>query len=68
MAKYVYSIPKISCGHCVAAITTELKELAGVQQVSGDPLAKTITIEVQPPAKEEQIKSKLAQIGYPAAS
>ena len=66
MAQYVYSIPKISCGHCVAAITNELKELDGVQQVSGDPQTKTITVEVQPPAKEEQIKAKLAQIGYPA--
>ena len=68
MARYVYSIPKISCGHCVATITNELKELDGVQQVSGDPQSKTITVEAQPPAEEEQIKSKLAQIGYPAAS
>ena len=68
MAQYVYSIPKISCGHCVAAITNELKELDGVQQVSGDPQTKIITVDAQPPANEEQIKAKLIEIGYPAAS
>ncbi len=68
MARYVYSIPKISCGHCVAAITNELKDLDGVQQVSGDPQSKTITIDLQPPAKEAQIKAKLQEIGYPVAS
>lgn len=68
MEKYVYTIPKISCGHCVAAITNELKELDGVQQVNGDPQSKTITVEVQPPATEEEIKSRLVKIGYPAAT
>ncbi len=68
MNQFTYSIPKISCGHCVATITNELKELDGVQQVNGDPQTKTITVEAQPPASEEQIKAKLVEIGYPAAS
>lgn len=68
MTQYVYSIPKISCGHCVAAIKNELKELDGVQQVSGDPQAKTITVDMRPPANEAQIKTKLSEIGYPVAS
>jgi copper chaperone CopZ len=66
MTTYVYSIPKISCGHCVAAITNELQEIEGVRQVTGAPQTKTITVQAQGPAKEELIKSKLAQIGYPA--
>ena len=68
MAKYVYSIPKISCDHCVAAIKKGLNELEGVQQISGDTLAKTITVDARPPANDEQIKSRLAQIGYPVVS
>ena len=67
MAQYVYSIPKISCGHCMTVIKTELKEIDGVQKVDGDILARNITIELQPPAKDEQIKAALKNIGYPAA-
>jgi copper chaperone len=68
MAQHVYIIPNISCGHCVATITNELNELDGVRQISGDPQTKTITVDAQPPASEEQIKAKLVEIGYPAES
>ena len=65
MSQVVYSIPKISCGHCVASITNELKEIEGVKQISGDPQAKTITLELESPATDDQIKAKLDEIGYP---
>ena len=65
MSQVVYSIPKISCGHCVASITNELKEIEGVKQISGDPQAKTITLELEAPATDDQIKAKLDEIGYP---
>ena len=67
MSQLVYSIPKISCGHCVAAITNELQEIEGVKQISGDPQAKTVTLELESPATGEQIKAKLEEIGYPVA-
>jgi copper chaperone len=68
MERQVFTIPNISCGHCVATITNELKEIDGVAQVTGDPQAKTITVELQPPATAIQLKAKLVEIGYPAAS
>jgi len=67
MRQVVYSIPKISCSHCVASITNELNEIEGVKQISGDPQAKTIIIELESPATDDQIKMKLVEIGYPAA-
>jgi len=66
MTQYTYNVPNISCGHCVASITGALNEINGVRQVSGDPLAKTITVDAQPPATGDQILSKLTEIGYPA--
>lgn len=62
-----FHIPKISCGHCTRAIENELKELAGIQQVEGDILAKTVTVNFQAPASEEQIRATLKEINYPAA-
>ena len=67
MTAHTYSVPKISCGHCVAAISNELNEVDGVLRVEGDPQSKTITVELQAPATEALIKDKLAAIGYPPA-
>ena len=66
MAEHTFSISKISCGHCVATIQNELKTLAGVANINGDPLSKTIDVEWQDPANFDQIQAKLAEIGYPA--
>lgn len=66
MKKITISVPGISCGHCVHTIKTELMELPGVSAVSGDPAAKTITVEFELPADETIIKNLLQEINYPA--
>lgn len=68
MEKHKFTIPRISCGHCVATITNELKELDGVLQVNGDPQSKTIIVEAQASVSDAMIKAKLNEIGYPATS
>ena len=62
-----FSVPNISCGHCVMTIQRELNELEGVKKVEGDPAAKEITLEWENPATLEKIKSTLEEINYPAA-
>ncbi|NNG01663.1 MAG: heavy-metal-associated domain-containing protein [Desulfobacteraceae bacterium] len=66
MENKTFSIPNISCGHCVAAIKTELSELSGVKKVDGKPEDKTITVEWEIPASEAQLLAKLEEINYPA--
>jgi copper chaperone CopZ len=65
--KVTFSIPNISCGHCVHTIQSEVIELPGVKSVKADQIGKTATIEFEPPASEEQIKELLASIDYPVA-
>ena len=67
MSKQKFSIPKISCGHCVAAIKDELTDMEGVTSVEGNPGEKTITVEFSGPATVESLKAKLEEINYPAA-
>jgi copper chaperone len=62
-----YTIPNISCGHCVHTIKSELSELAGVKAVEADQATKQATITYEPPASEDGIKALLAEINYPAA-
>ena len=66
MEKKTFSIPNISCGHCVNAIKTELNELNGVSSVEGNIEGKSVEVEWDAPATEGSIKSKLAEINYPA--
>jgi copper chaperone CopZ len=66
MTTVTYSIPNISCMHCVHTIKTEVSELAGVKSVEGDANNKQATIVFEPPATEEAIKTLLAEINYPA--
>lgn len=67
MSKKTFSIPNISCGHCVMSIKRELGELKGVSKVDGNPQAKEITVEWDAPATLEKITSTLKEINYPAA-
>jgi copper chaperone CopZ len=67
MTTVTYSIPNISCGHCVHTIQNELSDLEGVRSVSASQETKQATISYEPPASEESIKQLLASINYPVA-
>ena len=68
MNTVTYSIPNISCGHCVHTIKNEVGELPGVKAVQADQMAKNATITFEAPATEEIIKNLLAEINYPVAN
>jgi copper chaperone len=68
MSTVTYSIPNISCGHCVHTIQNEVRELEGVQSVVANQEAQTATITFDAPASEEKIKALLAEINYPVAA
>lgn len=67
MVKKLFSVPNISCGHCVMTIKNELSEIEGISKVEGDPDKKEITVEWDAPATLDKIKSTLKEINYPAA-
>jgi copper ion binding protein len=67
MAKQTFSIPNISCGHCVNAIKNELSEMEGVKSVEGSPEAKTVEVEWDDPASLDKIEDTLKEINYPPA-
>ncbi len=67
MTTITYSVPNISCGHCVHTIQTELAELPGVQRVVATADTKQVTVDYAAPATPEEIEALLAGIDYPAA-
>ena len=67
MEKETFSIPNISCGHCVMSIKNELNDLEGVSSVEGYAENKSITVEWDSPATLEKIRDTLKEINYPAS-
>jgi copper chaperone len=67
MSEKTFTIPNISCGHCVRTVETELKELPGVKNVQADAGTKKVTVTWEAPATWEQIESTLVEINYPPA-
>jgi len=67
MTTVTYTVPNISCMHCVHTIKTELQDLKGVQTVEADASSKLVKVTYEPPATEEAIEGLLEEINYPAA-
>jgi len=67
MSKQTFTVPNISCNHCVMTIKNQLSELEGVVSVEGDAENKSISVEWGDPSTPEKIRDTLKQINYPAS-
>ena len=66
MTTKTYQVPGISCGHCVATIERELKQVEGVLHVKAQQSPKQVTVEVADDKLLPEVEQTLAEIGYPA--
>jgi copper chaperone len=67
MTTVTYSVPNISCGHCVHTIQMEVGDMDGVESVVASADTKNVEIVFNAETNEEAIKSLLAEINYPVA-
>jgi copper ion binding protein len=67
MESKTFTVPNISCGHCVHTVEMELGDLAGVNMVKADEESKVVTVSWDTPATWDQIQQTLVEINYPAA-
>ena len=68
MTTVKYTIPNISCGHCVHTVKMEVSDLEGVKSVDADQATKKVEIVFESPATEDQIVALLTEINYPPAN
>jgi len=68
MQSKTFTVPNISCGHCVHTVQMEVGDIAGVKLVRADLDSKQVVVEWGEPATWEQIESLLVEINYPPAS
>ena len=67
MAERVYSVPDVSCEHCVSAITKELSQIDGVQNVQVDLTSKQVTVVASDNVAEQQIRDGIDEAGFDIA-
>lgn len=65
-AMHSFTLPDMSCGHCVAAITEALKAADAQARVEIDREAKTAQVDSALP--REALVAVLTEAGYPPAS
>lgn len=67
MTTVTYTVPNISCHHCVNTISMELGDLAGVKSVQGDVDTKQVVVVYEAPTTTEELEKTLQEIDYPVA-
>lgn len=61
-----YAVPGMSCGHCRAAITSEVEKVAGVASVVVDLDAKRVTV-AGSQLDDAAVRAAIDEAGYDAA-
>ena len=62
-----FTVPNISCNHCVMTIQRELGEMEGITAVTANAETKVVSVEWNSPATWEGIRSLLTEINYAPA-
>ncbi|WP_026485997.1 heavy-metal-associated domain-containing protein [Caldanaerobius polysaccharolyticus] len=63
--KKQFSVPSMSCQHCVMAITNSLKQLKGVQDVTVDLDKKTVDVDYDENiVTESAMINAIEEVGY----
>jgi copper chaperone len=65
MSSHTFSIPNLSCGHCVRAVTEAVKTADPASVVNADPASKRV--DVQSTLPREAVAALLAEAGYAPA-
>ncbi len=60
-----FSIPNLSCGHCVRAVTEAVQAADPAAEVQADPASKQVAVQLTLP--RETVVALLAEAGYAPA-
>lgn len=66
MSTQTFPVTGMTCGHCVSAVTSELKEIPGVTEVAVDLVARgtsSVTVDSEQPLDDAQVAAALDEAG-----
>jgi copper ion binding protein len=62
-----FTVNGMTCGHCVASVTEEVQEIAGVRDVQVDLATGALSIASDEPVSEAEVKAAVEEAGYQLA-
>lgn len=62
-----YAVTGMTCQHCVASVTEEVSEIAGVTDVTVDLDSGRVTVTSQEPVEDGAVAAAVAEAGYALA-
>lgn len=68
MTQQIFTVPDMSCDHCVRAVTDELVKVPGVQDVRVDLETKLVTVYHDGTANPAQLRAGIVEAGYEVAA
>ena len=67
MNELSYSVPSVSCEHCVVAVTEEVERVAGVEHVDVDLTRKLVTVKGEN-VDDAAVRAAIDEAGYEIAA
>jgi copper ion binding protein len=67
MADTNYTVTGMTCGHCVASVTEEISELAGVQGVEVELATGRVAVTSDTPLDRDAVRGAVEEAGYQLA-
>ena len=64
MSEMNYTVTGMTCAHCVASITEEISEIAGVSDVRVDLPTGAVTVVSALPLDQNRVRAAVAEAGY----
>ncbi|GAA1917789.1 hypothetical protein GCM10009737_19030 [Nocardioides lentus] len=64
MAQQTYTVDGMTCEHCVASVTEEVSELAGVTDVAVDLDSGRLALTTDSPVDDDAVRAAVAEAGY----
>ena len=67
MTEQTYTVTGMTCEHCVASVTEEVGELAGVSAVDVDLATGAVTVTSDRPLDDAAVRAAVEEAGYSLA-
>ena len=67
MSTSTYTVTGMTCGHCVASVTEEVREIPGVEDVTVELDSGTVTVTSAEPVDEASVRAAVEEAGYALA-
>lgn len=68
MSESTYTVSGMTCEHCVASVTEEISEIAGVTAVAVDLTSGSVTVTSDAPLTDAAVRAAVEEAGYELAS